>query len=95
MGVMNCMYALWDIVDDTISRKVNTSDATVFAKQFGCCPPQGALCVLYMRAFLTAGSIVWGVIWLLIAFVFFALGVLVGIAAFKVCISSLQIWTLV
>lgn len=66
VGVMNCMYALWDIVDDTISRKVNTSDATVFAKQFGCCPPQ-----------------VWGVIWLLIAFVFFGLGVLVGIAAFK------------
>lgn len=66
VGVMNCMYALWDIVDDTISRKVNTSDATVFAKQFGCCPPQ-----------------VWGVIWLLIAFVFFGLGILVGIAAFK------------
>ncbi|GAB1517150.1 hypothetical protein RhiTH_000194 [Rhizoctonia solani] len=66
MGVMNCMYALWDIIDDTISRKVNTSDAAVFAKQFGCCPAQ-----------------VWGVIWLLIAFVFFALGVLVGIAAFK------------
>lgn len=41
VGVMNCMYALWDIVDDTISRKVNTSDATVFAKQFGCCPAQG------------------------------------------------------
>ncbi|ELU43819.1 cell cycle control protein (Cwf22), putative [Rhizoctonia solani AG-1 IA] len=54
MGVMNCMYALWDIIDDTISRKVNTSDAAVFAKQFGCCPAQ--------------------------AFVFFALGVLVGIA---------------
>ncbi|KAG8715414.1 hypothetical protein FRC08_010601 [Ceratobasidium sp. 394] len=66
IGVMNCMYALWDIVDDTISRKVNTSDATVFAKQFGCCPPQ-----------------VWGVIWLLISFVYFGLGVLVGIAAFK------------
>ncbi|CAE6434138.1 unnamed protein product [Rhizoctonia solani] len=66
VGVMNCMYALWDIIDDTISRKVNTSDAAVFAKQFGCCPAQ-----------------VWGVIWLLIAFVFFALGVLVGIAAFK------------
>lgn len=66
VGVMNCMYALWDIVDDTISRKVNTSDAAVFAKQFGCCPAQ-----------------VWGVVWLLIAFVFFGLGVLVGIAAFK------------
>ena len=29
-------------------------------------------------------STVWGVIWLLIAFIFFAAGVLVGIAAFKV-----------
>ncbi|KAG8732731.1 pre-mRNA-splicing factor cwc22, partial [Ceratobasidium sp. 423] len=66
VGVMNCMYALWDIIDDTIARKVNTSDAAVFAKQFGCCPAQ-----------------VWGVVWLLIAFVFFACGVLVGIAAFK------------
>lgn len=27
---------------------------------------------------------VWGVIWLLIAFIFFAAGVLVGLAAFKV-----------
>jgi len=58
---------LWDTIDDTIKRKVNTSDASVFAEICGCCPSQ-----------------VWGVIWLIIAFIFFAAGVLVGLALFKV-----------
>ncbi|KIY62513.1 hypothetical protein CYLTODRAFT_458922 [Cylindrobasidium torrendii FP15055 ss-10] len=66
IGVMSCMYVLWDVIDDTIARKVNTSDASAFAKICGCFPSQ-----------------VWGVIWLLIAFVFFALGIIVGLAAFK------------
>jgi len=66
IGVMSCMYALWDTIDDTIARKVNNSDASEFAKRYGCCPSQ-----------------VWGVVWLIIAFIFFAAGVLVGIAAFK------------
>ncbi|KAH9024124.1 peptidase M50B-like-domain-containing protein, partial [Lactarius hengduanensis] len=66
IGVMSCMYVLWDVIDDTIARKVNSSDASAFAKICGCFPSQ-----------------VWGVIWLLIAFCFFVLGVLVGIIAFK------------
>jgi len=66
IGVMSCMYALWDVIDDTITRKVNTSDASAFADICGCCP-----------------SRVWGVIWLIIAFCFFALGLIVGLAAFK------------
>jgi len=66
IGVMSCMYVLWDVIDDTIARKVNASDASAFAKICGCFPSQ-----------------VWGVIWLFIAFVFFILGVLVGIVAFK------------
>ncbi|KAH8995890.1 peptidase M50B-like-domain-containing protein [Lactarius hatsudake] len=66
IGVMSCMYVLWDVIDDTIARKVNSSDASAFAKICGCFPSQ-----------------VWGVIWLLIAFCFFILGVLVGILAFK------------
>ncbi|EEB95704.1 hypothetical protein MPER_05284, partial [Moniliophthora perniciosa FA553] len=66
IGVMSCMYVLWDVIDDTIARKVNTSDASVFAKICGCFPSQ-----------------VWGVIWLIQAFVFFALGVIVGLVAFK------------
>ncbi|KAH9056775.1 peptidase M50B-like-domain-containing protein [Lactarius vividus] len=66
IGVMSCMYVLWDVIDDTIARKVNSSDASAFAKICGCFPSQ-----------------VWGVIWLLIAFCFFILGVFVGIIAFK------------
>ncbi|KZT24037.1 hypothetical protein NEOLEDRAFT_1068187 [Neolentinus lepideus HHB14362 ss-1] len=66
IGVMSCMYVLWDVVDDTIARKVNSSDASAFARICGCCPSQ-----------------VWGVIWLIIAFVYFVAGVLVGLVAFK------------
>jgi hypothetical protein len=66
IGVMSCMYVLWDVVDDTIARKVNSSDASAFARICGCFP-----------------SRVWGVIWLIQAFIFFALGVIVGLVAFK------------
>ncbi|KAH8114223.1 peptidase M50B-like-domain-containing protein [Phellopilus nigrolimitatus] len=66
IGVMSCMYVLWDVIDDTIARKVNSSDASAFAHICGCCPSQ-----------------VWGVIWLIIAFCFFAAGIVVGLAAFK------------
>jgi len=66
IGVMSCLYVLWDVIDDTIARKVNASDASAFAKICGCFPSQ-----------------VWGVIWLIIAFIFFILGILVGIVAFK------------
>lgn len=57
--------------DDTLARKVNTSDASVFADQFGCCP-----------------SRVWGFLWLVISFIFFALGVIVGLVAFKVSFNT-------
>lgn len=66
IGVMSCMYVLWDVIDDTIARKVNGSDAYSFAEICGCCPSQ-----------------VWGVIWLIQAFIFFAGGILVGLVAFK------------
>jgi len=66
IGVMSCLYVLWDVIDDTIARKVNSSDASAFAHICGCCPSQ-----------------VWGVIWLIIAFVFFAAGIIVGLVAFK------------
>ncbi|TDL18475.1 hypothetical protein BD410DRAFT_774923 [Rickenella mellea] len=66
IGVMSCMYVLWDVIDDTIARKVNASDASAFAHICGCCPSQ-----------------VWGVIWLIQAFIFFALGIIVGLVAFK------------
>ncbi|KAK6907172.1 hypothetical protein I203_101162 [Kwoniella mangroviensis CBS 8507] len=66
IGVMSCLYAIWDIIDDTLARKVNTSDASEYANLIGCC-----------------GSRFWGAFWLIISCVFFAAGILVGIAAFK------------
>ncbi|KAJ2161924.1 hypothetical protein GGF46_001115 [Coemansia sp. RSA 552] len=36
MGVMSSLYCLWDIVDDTLRRKVNESDATKFAQKTHC-----------------------------------------------------------
>jgi len=66
IGVMSCMYVLWDVIDDTIARKSNQSDAAAFTRYCGCFPSQ-----------------VWGVIWLIQAFIFFAFGIIVGLVAFK------------
>lgn len=35
VGVMSSLYSVWDICDDLIWRKVNSSDATQFAKKYG------------------------------------------------------------
>ncbi|GHJ85662.1 hypothetical protein NliqN6_2064 [Naganishia liquefaciens] len=35
IGVMSCFYAMWDIIDDTIARKLNSSDATEYAEIVG------------------------------------------------------------
>jgi hypothetical protein len=35
IGVMSALYSVWDICDDLILRKVNTSDASVFAQKYG------------------------------------------------------------
>ncbi|PKY41352.1 hypothetical protein RhiirA4_395814 [Rhizophagus irregularis] len=40
VGVMSCLYSLWDIMDDLVFRKVNESDASRFAKECKCCPSQ-------------------------------------------------------
>ncbi|KAJ3738795.1 peptidase M50B-like-domain-containing protein [Lentinula detonsa] len=60
IGVMSCMYCLWDIIDDTISRKVNSSDASQFAKICGCCPSQvwGVLWLFVSLIFFIAGVLV-------------------------------------
>ncbi|KIK54468.1 hypothetical protein GYMLUDRAFT_206435 [Collybiopsis luxurians FD-317 M1] len=60
IGVMSCLYCLWDIIDDTISRKVNSSDASQFAKICGCCPSQvwGVLWLFISFAFFIAGVLV-------------------------------------
>jgi hypothetical protein len=60
IGVMSCMYVLWDVIDDTIARKVNSSDASAFAKICGCCPSQvwGVIWLLQAIVFFAAGVIV-------------------------------------
>ncbi|KZO95130.1 hypothetical protein CALVIDRAFT_564914 [Calocera viscosa TUFC12733] len=60
VGVMSCMYVLWDVIDDTIARKVNTSDASQFAHVCGCCPSQvwGFVWLLVAAAFFAAAIIV-------------------------------------
>ncbi|KAL4975214.1 peptidase M50B-like-domain-containing protein [Aspergillus desertorum] len=35
IGVMSALYSVWDICDDLILRKVNSSDASVFAQRYG------------------------------------------------------------
>ncbi|CAI2165297.1 15136_t:CDS:2 [Funneliformis geosporum] len=40
VGVMSCLYSVWDIMDDLVFRKVNESDASKFAKLCRCCPAQ-------------------------------------------------------
>ncbi|KAL9097458.1 MAG: hypothetical protein Q9165_000354 [Trypethelium subeluteriae] len=35
IGVMSSLYSAWDICDDLILRKVNSSDASVFAERYG------------------------------------------------------------
>jgi hypothetical protein len=48
IGTMSCFYSIWDIIDvsehlgdanhqDTLQRKVNTSDASEYAAIIGCC----------------------------------------------------------
>ena len=59
IGVMNCLYSVWDICDDLILRKVNESDASAFARVVGCCPPQvwGVIWLLISIAFFGLGII--------------------------------------
>lgn len=54
IGVMNSLFSVYDIYDDLISRRVNSSDAEKFAEVCPCpCTGVG-----------------WGVIWGLISFLF-------------------------
>ncbi|KAA1477081.1 hypothetical protein DENSPDRAFT_844243 [Dentipellis sp. KUC8613] len=60
IGVMSCLYVLWDVIDDTIARKVNTSDASAFADICGCCPSRvwGVVWLLIAACFFAAGILV-------------------------------------
>ncbi|KAH8929966.1 hypothetical protein BT69DRAFT_1306937 [Atractiella rhizophila] len=54
IGVMSCLYSVWDILDDLVFRKVNESDASQFAKL---CPviPSRVWGLLVSIIFLGAG----------------------------------------
>ncbi|CAA7410433.1 unnamed protein product [Spirodela intermedia] len=54
IGVMNSLFSVYDIYDDLISRRVNTSDAEKFAEVCPC----------------PCNGVAWGVIWGLISFSF-------------------------
>ncbi|GAA0139149.1 hypothetical protein LIER_00758 [Lithospermum erythrorhizon] len=54
IGVMNSLFSVYDIYDDTISRRINSSDAEKFAEVCPC----------------PCNGVAWGVIWGMISFVF-------------------------
>ncbi|KAI9632454.1 peptidase M50B-like-domain-containing protein [Dioszegia hungarica] len=60
IGVMSCFYTIWDIVDDTLARKVNSSDASEYANLIGCCSSRfwGAFWLLQSILFFGAGLMV-------------------------------------
>jgi hypothetical protein len=60
IGVMSCLYVLWDVIDDTIARKVNASDASAFAKICGCFPSQvwGVIWLFIAFVFFISGVLV-------------------------------------
>ncbi|QHO57228.1 hypothetical protein HN51_011846 [Arachis hypogaea] len=54
IGVMNSLFSIYDIYDDLISRRVNTSDAEKFAEVCPCC----------------CNGVGWGIVWGFISIVF-------------------------
>uniref|UniRef100_A0A2N9IX66 Uncharacterized protein n=1 Tax=Fagus sylvatica TaxID=28930 RepID=A0A2N9IX66_FAGSY len=54
IGVMNSLFSVYDIYDDLISRRVNSSDAEKFAEVCPC----------------PCNGVAWGVIWGMISFIF-------------------------
>jgi len=60
IGVMSDLYAIWDIIDDTVARKVNSSDASHFAEICGCFPSRvwGVIWTLQALIFMAAGLLV-------------------------------------
>ncbi|KAJ3682764.1 hypothetical protein LUZ60_012991 [Juncus effusus] len=63
IGVMNSLFSVYDIYDDTISRRVNSSDAEKFA-EICPCPCNG---------------VGWGVIWGFISLIFLCASVYLGL----------------
>lgn len=58
LGVMSSLYSAWDICDDLILRKVNSSDASVFAQRYGGSSQcWGVIWVIISLLFMAAGII--------------------------------------
>ncbi|BEJ13645.1 hypothetical protein CspHIS471_0308190 [Cutaneotrichosporon sp. HIS471] len=59
IGVMSCLYCIWDIVDDTLKRKIAASDASQFAKvvHFGNSYVWGTFWLLISILFFGAGLV--------------------------------------
>ncbi|KAL2611689.1 hypothetical protein R1flu_023381 [Riccia fluitans] len=64
IGTMNCMFAVYDIYDDLISRRVHTSDAEKFAELYPLCPCNG---------------VGWGVLWGIFSFLCLCAAVYLGL----------------
>jgi hypothetical protein len=60
IGVMSCLYCVWDIIDDTVIRKVENSDASAFARICGCCPSRvwGVIWTIQAIIFFAFGIII-------------------------------------
>lgn len=63
IGVMNSLFSVYDIYDDLISRRVNSSDAEKFAELCPC----------------PCNGMAWGVIWGFISFIFLCASVYIGL----------------
>lgn len=61
IGVMSALYSVWDICDDLILRKVNTSDASVFAQKYGGSSQCWGLIWSFVSVIFMVGGIVAGI----------------------------------
>ncbi|KAK4755160.1 hypothetical protein SAY87_008917 [Trapa incisa] len=63
IGVMNSLFSVYDIYDDLISRRINSSDAEKFAEVCPC----------------PCNGVAWGVLWGMISFIFLCGAVYLGL----------------
>ncbi|XP_047315571.1 uncharacterized protein LOC124919383 [Impatiens glandulifera] len=63
IGVMNSLFSIYDIYDDLISRRVNSSDAEKFAELCPC----------------PCNGVAWGVIWGMISLIFLSIAIYLGL----------------
>ncbi|BFI40361.1 hypothetical protein MPTK2_7g08780 [Marchantia polymorpha subsp. ruderalis] len=64
IGTMNCLFSVYDIYDDLISRRVHTSDAEKFSELYPLCPCNG---------------VGWGVLWGIFSFICLCAAVYLGL----------------